>query len=80
MAETKCGSCGSHNFELSSKNVEKSNFPFWFVQCSNCGVPVAVMEHNHIGSKLEHIVKQLDDVRSGIGVAIQSIGSKIKSK
>lgn len=80
MAETKCGSCGSHSFELSSQNLGKSDLLFWFVQCSNCGVPIAVMEHNHIGIKLDHIVKRLDDLEAGIGLTMQSVSSLKKSK
>ena len=80
MAETKCGSCGSHDFELASKQIKHSEFLFWFVQCCACGVAIAVMEHNHIGTKLDHIVKRLDDLEAGIGSAIQLTHSLKKKK
>lgn len=64
MAETKCGGCGSHEFELVSKQIKHSEFLFWFVQCCSCGVAIAVMEHNHIGSKLDHIIQRLSDVEA----------------
>ena len=64
IAETKCGGCGSHEFELVSKQIKHSEFLFWFVQCCSCGVAIAVMEHNHIGSKLDHIIQRLSDVEA----------------
>jgi len=64
MAETKCGGCGSHEFELVSKQIKHSEFLFWFVQCCSCGVAIAVMEHNHIGSKPDHIIQRLSDVEA----------------
>lgn len=38
------------------------------------------MEHNHIGIKLDHIVKRLDDLEAGIGLTMQSVSSLKKSK
>jgi len=64
MAETKCGGCGSHEFELVSKQIKHSEFLFWFVQCCSCCVAIAVMEHNDIGSKLDHIIQRLSDVEA----------------
>lgn len=78
MAETKCGGCGSHDFELASKQVKHSEFLFWFVQCCSCGTAIAVMEHNHLGTKLDCIIKRLDDVEAVVGAIPQPIKKKKK--
>ena len=80
MAETKCGGCGSHEFELVSKQIKHSEFLFWFVQCCSCGVAIAVMEHNHIGSKLDYIIQRLSDVEAVAGSRPQLTKPKNKKK
>ena len=66
MATSTCGKCGNHTFELIPVTPKKSNFSYYFVQCANCGVPVAALEANNLNHELGLLAKQVKALTSDV--------------
>jgi len=59
LARTTCTHCANHSFELSELTPTSSNFIYQAVQCSGCGVLVAVLDSSNLESMLQRIEKRL---------------------
>ena len=44
MAQSTCGKCGGHDFELSAATLPGGAATFRLVQCASCGVPVGAID------------------------------------
>ncbi len=70
---SKCGNCGNFSFSLEEVSPNKSNFKFYFIQCSSCGVPVGVVDYNHTGSLIHKLEKKLDYLSNAVETVDQKI-------
>ena len=54
MASSKSSNpnCSGHSFEIKEFVPNKSKYPYWFVQCSSCGVVVGVIESKNLSAML----------------------------
>jgi uncharacterized Zn finger protein len=59
MAVSTCIKCGSTSFENKVVTPQHSEFRLTFVQCSNCGGVVGVMDFFNIGEMLQTLAKKL---------------------
>jgi predicted nucleic-acid-binding Zn-ribbon protein len=59
MALSSCVKCGNTVFEVQEKTPVGSNFKFIFVQCSQCGGVVGVMDFYNIGEVLTKIGRKI---------------------
>jgi hypothetical protein len=59
MALSTCIKCGSTLFEVKQVTPLGSNFILNFIQCSNCGGVVGVVEYLNIGAELQEIKRRL---------------------
>ncbi|MEK3867665.1 hypothetical protein MHH60_29805 [Paenibacillus sp. FSL H7-0716] len=68
MALSKCGSCGATGrWEITEVSPTRSRFKFFFVQCSNCGVPVGVVDYNHNSSEHDRILEGIAENKKEVG-------------
>jgi predicted nucleic-acid-binding Zn-ribbon protein len=54
-----CVKCGGTFFETRTVEPSGSNFKVTFVQCSNCGGVVGVMDFYNIGGMLQKLASKL---------------------
>lgn len=59
MAQSTCIKCGNGRFELKEQEPERSNYKYQFVQCTNCGGVVGVVEYLNNGALLNQIKERL---------------------
>jgi predicted nucleic-acid-binding Zn-ribbon protein len=59
MATSMCIKCGNREFESKETTPRNSNFAFSFIQCTNCGGVVGVMDFYNIGNVLRQIGRKL---------------------
>ena len=59
MAISTCVKCGGQSFEMMVQKPEESEYKLIFVQCSNCGGVIGVMDFMNIGSQLDEIKRKL---------------------
>ena len=52
MAASTCVKCGSTSFELKETDIKGSPWKLYFVQCSQCGGVVGVLDDQNIGRML----------------------------
>ena len=70
MAYSKCGKCGNGSFELVEPTVRGAAYRLYFVQCSSCGVPVAVQEFNNITAMLSKQNQALKEIAARLDVYV----------
>jgi hypothetical protein len=58
MAASTCVKCGSHSFEAASIAPLGQGYKLTLVQCSNCGVPIGVLDPG-TGPAIESLKAQL---------------------
>jgi hypothetical protein len=76
LADTTCGRCGGHFFELKVNEPYDARFKTMFIQCRSCGTPVGVQDYYNLGQLLkeqEKKLKQLESRLSGIQSALDGI-------
>ena len=60
MTTSRCGKCGSSGFELKmTSDIKGANYAYSFIQCSNCGTVVGVVDAHYVPSLLEKIATKL---------------------
>jgi hypothetical protein len=67
MAVSTCLKCGGHAFEVALFTPVGLNRKFEFIQCGNCGVPVAAVGQNEA---LQAQVASIDDRLTRIAKAL----------
>lgn len=60
MAQSKCPKCGSTSFELVENAPSGSDYRLNFVQCSQCGGVVGVLDFYSIGDLILRLAKKLN--------------------
>lgn len=60
MAMSTCSKCISHSFEVFENEPWGSNYKLIFVQCSQCGAVVGVLDFFNIGDQCQQIKKALN--------------------
>lgn len=73
MAVTKCASCGNTFFEVVTKEPVRSNYKLNFVQCSQCGTVVGVLDYFNIGAKIHDVEEKLDRSNRAIDQLLHGI-------
>ena len=63
MAISTCIKCGGHTFEVEVVEPLHSAFKLLFIQCSNCGSVIGVMDYQNIGAALEQIRAKLNEIQ-----------------
>jgi hypothetical protein len=66
MTDSTCAKCGNHEFLAHPVELEQCERPLLFVQCSNCGCVVGVLENLKIGEMLENIEAKLTEIETSI--------------
>jgi predicted nucleic-acid-binding Zn-ribbon protein len=59
MATSTCIKCVNEEFESKETTPRNSNFVYSFIQCTNCGDVVGVMDFYNIGNMLQQIGRKL---------------------
>ena len=59
MASSTCIKCGNTRFEVKENSPTGSNFKFIFIQCSNCGGVVGVMDFYNTAQLIHDLAKKL---------------------
>lgn len=59
MAISKCAKCDNTHFEAVEANPALYKFKVTFIQCSNCGTVVGVLEYLNISATLDVIARKL---------------------
>jgi hypothetical protein len=76
VAESTCGKCGGHLFELTANEPYDARFKVAFIQCRNCGTPAGVQDYYNLGQLLKEQdkrLKQLEARLSGVQSALDGI-------
>ena len=78
MAISKCGNCGSTGrWELSQVSPVGGNFRYYFIQCSNCGVPVTAVEYLNIGATVEQTERNLKSEIRDLELQLNNIETRL---
>lgn len=67
MANTKCGSCGWHQFEVKDASPTGARYRQTYIQCSSCGVPIGVVGALDSGVISDENRTSLRDLDSQVG-------------
>jgi uncharacterized Zn finger protein len=76
MAESKCPSCNSKDFEVQKKVIQNGSnkFEFTFVQCAKCGTVLGVLQTGILLSSIavaaNNVSDNLDKVKFDLKQAI----------
>jgi hypothetical protein len=70
MAASTCVKCGSTSFDLKETVLRGSPWKFYFVQCSQCGGVVGVLDDQNIGRMLQHRDPALKEIPATQEVAV----------
>jgi hypothetical protein len=73
MATTKCFYCDGMVFELHTAEILDCAHPHCFIQCTKCGMPVGVVESQHVGTLLAEQTERDATFRAAISTRLQSI-------
>ena len=65
MATSTCSKCGNHSFQLIEVSPGGARYKYYFVQCTQCGVPVGVLPFNNTSAEIEAMEKR---VMNGLSV------------
>lgn len=66
MAQSTCGKCGKHNFEIKENTPENSGFKLLFVQCKSCGVPISTISFINTNTQIDGLSKQINIIKSDL--------------
>lgn len=78
MAISKCGSCGATGrWELTPFTPSGGNFRYFFIQCSNCGVPITALEYMNIGATIEQTERNLKSELSNLKRQLDNLEFRI---
>lgn len=67
MANTKCGSCGWHQFEVKEASPNGARYRQTYIQCASCGVPIGVVGSLDPGVISNENRDSLRDLDSNVG-------------
>jgi hypothetical protein len=70
MAASTCVQCGSTGFELKETVLTGSPWKVYFVQCSQCGGVVGVLDDQSIGGMLRQRNEALRHIPESQGVTV----------
>ncbi len=70
MAASTCVKCGSTGFDLKETVVKGSLWKLYFVQCSQCGGVVGVLDDQNIGRMLRQRNPALKEIPATQEVAV----------
>jgi hypothetical protein len=77
MAATKCFYCDGLVFELNAAQILDCAKPHCFIQCAKCGMPVGVVESQHIGTLLAEQTERDSGFRAAITTRLHAIDHKL---
>ncbi len=60
MAISTCTKCDNTSFEVKEVEPRNSNFILNFVQCTNCGGVIGVIDFDNIGTIIHQLDKKLN--------------------
>ncbi len=60
MAISTCTKCDNTSFEVKEVEPRNSNFILNFVQCTNCGGVIGVIDFDNIGTLIHQLAKKLN--------------------
>jgi uncharacterized Zn finger protein len=60
MAQSKCPKCESTSFELVLRTPSGSDYQLSFIQCSQCGGVVGVLDFYNIGDLILRLAEKLN--------------------
>ena len=70
MATSTCVKCGSTSFELKETILTGSPWKLYFVQCSQCGGVVTVLDDQNIGRMLRQRNEALRPIPATQGITV----------
>lgn len=75
---SKCGHCGSTNWELNLEVPSGSNYKLYFVRCGSCRVPIGVLEYYNSGAEIKKVQDSLSTLGSSLTRTLQIIDENIR--
>ena len=60
MAMSTCTKCDNTSFEVKEVEPRNSNFILNFVQCTNCGGVIGVLDYFNIGDLIHRLAEELN--------------------
>ena len=63
MAISTCVKCGGMHFEMKENTPSTSRYKLLFVQCSNCGGVVGVVDFHNIGDLLHRVLDKVKNLK-----------------
>jgi len=70
MALSTCGKCGNRFWKINMVEPCGSAFKLYFVQCAQCGTPVAAMEYSNICAMLSKQNDAIKQIAARVGVVV----------
>ena len=70
MAASTCVKCGSTSFDLKETVLKGSPWKLYFVQCSQCGGVVGVLDDQNIGRMLRQRNEALGQIPAMQGITV----------
>jgi len=76
MAASTCVKCGGTSFELKETDIAGTPWNLYFVQCSQCGGVVGVLDDQNIGGLLQQRNEAFGQISESQGIATAAIGTR----
>ena len=76
MPSSTCAKCGHQLFEVINHQPGGTHYTFTFVQCAQCGVPIAVLDSQNVGTMLQAQNRELESLASRLS-AVESLVQQV---
>jgi hypothetical protein len=78
VAQIKCGFCQSTTFELANENIKDARHPLSIVRCSQCGVPIGVLQQDNPSETIRNAAQALSTSIGQIGAGLAKDMDQLK--